>query len=694
MEKYSAYADRDIAGRERLEDACEVALLTTAGGLELQVGIVCDGVGGHDSGEVASYVAIQTILRVMRTSRERHIPKLLSDAIIEANDAIRYRFEGKASNQRGSTTVAMYAIDTSDGDWGRLFIASVGDSRIYLLRPADDDDPVYEAGQMRLIRLNTDHTRANDMVMSGQITPDRADFVEGGHKLTRALGHWERIEVDTGIYAMKDRDFVPRRIAEKLGATGLLLKEADTIFSSSDGFFDLDPDTGDTYVTESEFVRHARDTDVTKAARTLIAYGTARSPRDNVSIAMTFVAPESALRKEVRVRGEIPLAVRVGAGIFVGVTVIAIALLLAFLGASGSENAELRQTQEAVALQDTAVANQTATAEQFTATPTSTVTPTSTPTRTPTLAPTATPRPILNLGDVGFFVVADDRTGFQEGSAIEAEQLSHASLTGQDQDIAEPSTILLYPDSRVIFDRVSDQRQEIEIENDSPSSQFFLSLGQFAVGGLELRVSFDTSITANTPCIALQHITEDEVAVTCIGETDACTLDYRGTSQSLSSNQQYQFDLSTGFFTEQFDLDDGDPLTEIEQYYTDATSLIGESAATCLLPIVDADLDTFLASIDACPTLPGIDGYTGRFVNFIGCPDSDADAVPDVEEPPRCVGVRGLPAFNGCLPPPTATNTPLPPDSDGDGIPDFQDNCPFDVGPADNGGCPRPTGSQ
>lgn len=79
-------------------------------------------------------------------------------------------------------------------------------------------------------------------------------------------------------------------------------------------------------------------------------------------------------------------------------------------------------------------------------------------------------------------------------------------------------------------------------------------------------------------------------------------------------------------------------------------------------------------------------GYTAGWVEFTGnrwggafaytpqyC-DSDGDGTPDKDD--DCPDEAGLPQFNGC------------PDSDGDGTPDNQDQCPTEAGPADNSGCP------
>jgi hypothetical protein len=72
-----------------------------------------------------------------------------------------------------------------------------------------------------------------------------------------------------------------------------------------------------------------------------------------------------------------------------------------------------------------------------------------------------------------------------------------------------------------------------------------------------------------------------------------------------------------------------------------------------------------------CPDTPGLP-------EFQGCPDTDGDGVPDKDD--QCPEVAGPVENNGC---------PWP-DTDGDGVLDKDDACPTVAGPAENKGCPWP----
>ncbi len=96
--------------------------------LEAGVFVVADGMGGHNAGEVASGLAIETVGRVVRASEGR-TATLLEHAIRQANDEI-FATAAQRSECAGMGTTVVAALVTTGG----LSIASVGDSRVYRLR--------------------------------------------------------------------------------------------------------------------------------------------------------------------------------------------------------------------------------------------------------------------------------------------------------------------------------------------------------------------------------------------------------------------------------------------------------------------------------------------------------------------------------------------------------------------------------
>ncbi len=138
---------------------------------------VCDGMGGHEAGEVASEIAVREL--------ERHAPhrpdaEALRSAVDEANLAIiRAVSEGVGREGMGTTCTA--ALLEED----HLVIAQCGDSRAYLLH----------GGYLQ--QLTRDHSLVADLVERGEIQPEEARGHPWRSYITRALGLDPRIHADT-----------------------------------------------------------------------------------------------------------------------------------------------------------------------------------------------------------------------------------------------------------------------------------------------------------------------------------------------------------------------------------------------------------------------------------------------------------------------------------------------------------------
>ena len=130
--------------------------------------VVCDGMGGHAAGEVASEIAVNVIAE--RAPRHPDA-EALGQAVEEANLAIiRAAREGAGREGMGTTcTAAMLENE-------RLVIAQVGDSRAYLLHKG------------RLQQITRDHSLMTDLIEAGEITPEEARFHPQRSVITRALG--------------------------------------------------------------------------------------------------------------------------------------------------------------------------------------------------------------------------------------------------------------------------------------------------------------------------------------------------------------------------------------------------------------------------------------------------------------------------------------------------------------------------
>lgn len=150
------------------------------GGLALA--IVADGMGGHQAGEIASQMAIETIQEKLQTIHSGIGPeeceRLLGEAIVGANVAI-YEYASQITHLHGMGTTVVAALASEE--W--LLIAHIGDSRAYLIKGGD------------IAQLTEDHSLVNELLRSGQITKEEADRHPRRNVLTRALG----TDMDTGV---------------------------------------------------------------------------------------------------------------------------------------------------------------------------------------------------------------------------------------------------------------------------------------------------------------------------------------------------------------------------------------------------------------------------------------------------------------------------------------------------------------
>ena len=165
--------------------------------------IVCDGMGGHRAGEVASSRAIELIPRHLADAADDpSLPLVglarpefstatnrLASAIRLANHTVHQEAARHADySGMGTTVVAAWLVGPV------LSIAHVGDSRLYLRRSS------------MLHRLTTDHSLAQAHVQSGLLAADDAEHVSHRHVLTRAVGVHATVEVEMAELSVLDDD--------------------------------------------------------------------------------------------------------------------------------------------------------------------------------------------------------------------------------------------------------------------------------------------------------------------------------------------------------------------------------------------------------------------------------------------------------------------------------------------------------
>lgn len=146
--------------------------------------ILCDGMGGHDAGEVAS----ATVCEAMSKSILQAVPdpeggfsrSTLDRALADAFMALDMKDNG-AEKKMGTTMTLLKLYDEG------YLIAHMGDSRVYHIRPGKTEK------ETRILFRTEDHSLVNDLVKIGELTPEEAKHSRQKNVITRAMQpHMER----------------------------------------------------------------------------------------------------------------------------------------------------------------------------------------------------------------------------------------------------------------------------------------------------------------------------------------------------------------------------------------------------------------------------------------------------------------------------------------------------------------------
>jgi len=228
----------------------------------LNLFVLSDGMGGEAHGEIASAMAVETVVKHcldIETNPAARVvgptqpnwsarTKRLSTAFHLANKSIFKSAEVHAEQHGMGATLTAAWIDGAN-----LSIAHVGDSRAYLLRGGT------------LLQLTRDHSLVAEQVRRGILSPAEADESDMQSVLLRALGAQAEIEVDA-----EEHTLFPR----------------DVLLLCSDGLTRMvtDPEIAGTLQTETDPVR---------AAEKLIAFANERGGPDNITVVIVRLDKDS-----------------------------------------------------------------------------------------------------------------------------------------------------------------------------------------------------------------------------------------------------------------------------------------------------------------------------------------------------------------------------------------------------------------
>ena len=208
--------------RENNEDACFVIP-------SHDVYIVADGVGGNNSGEIASSTAVSEIAAFVNEGdlascqNAEEIFGFFYEALEIANDTVfKMGVENEANRGMATTAVSAYVRDDT------AYVSNIGDSRAYLFRNG------------RLNRITTDHTYVNELISKGLITEEEAENHRQKNVITKALGTERLADPDFYKVSLEKNDIlmlcsdglhgeVPQEAIEKILDEGKSMNETCTL---------------------------------------------------------------------------------------------------------------------------------------------------------------------------------------------------------------------------------------------------------------------------------------------------------------------------------------------------------------------------------------------------------------------------------------------------------------------------------
>jgi serine/threonine protein phosphatase PrpC len=233
---------------------------------KLALFIVADGMGGHAAGEVASAIAVRTVHEEIKREKEllddyvagatggskvtpKDLVALLEHAVQRACSKIHEEANVDSAKRGMGTTLSALLVLGSQG-----FIAHVGDSRIYLARDG------------RTQQVTEDHTVYNELIKRGKLTREQIEKVQQKNAITRAVGVYERVEVDTLV---------------------IELIAGDVLVLASDGLHG--------YLENPEELRAPLALEGDAAAKALIALANDRGGKDNITVIVVKVGEEGTV---------------------------------------------------------------------------------------------------------------------------------------------------------------------------------------------------------------------------------------------------------------------------------------------------------------------------------------------------------------------------------------------------------------
>lgn len=257
--------------RPNNEDLFALAHYEAPTGERITVGMVADGIGGHQAGEIASELTVKTVLDIFEDSDFASPLQTLSKAIVQAGKVVNAIAQQKPDKQGMGSTLALAAVADD-----RLYIVNVGDSRIYLLR------------QDEFRQISVDHTWVQEAIEHEIITKVEARGHPNANVLQSYIGSTELPKPDFRLQLQDDETH-----EEALNNQGLILQPGDRILICSDGLSDL--------VEDEDIHQALQSNSPANAARSLTSLARSNGGTDNVTaVVLEYPFPKQDRKRKFR----------------------------------------------------------------------------------------------------------------------------------------------------------------------------------------------------------------------------------------------------------------------------------------------------------------------------------------------------------------------------------------------------------
>ena len=152
--------------------------------------VVADGMGGHQAGDYASRYIVENLVSYLQYTENSQIVPLLREGILKVNTQLYLESKEKPElSGMGTTLVAAVA------DENTLYVANVGDSRLYLVRD-------------RIRQVTRDHSYVEELVSLGRLERGSKDYKDKKNIITRAVGTEDKLLVDFFEVGLEPGDFI------------------------------------------------------------------------------------------------------------------------------------------------------------------------------------------------------------------------------------------------------------------------------------------------------------------------------------------------------------------------------------------------------------------------------------------------------------------------------------------------------